>query len=252
MSGHSKWATIKHKKGKADAARGRAFSKLIREITTAARVGGGDPGGNPRLRTAIESARAINMPADNIERAIKKGTGELPGVSYEEVTYEGYGPAGVALLVRALTDNKNRSTAEVRHVFDKYGGSMGAAGCVAWQFKSKAIVLIPKHRADEDTVLSVALEAGADDVQTEGEYFSVVAPPEAFDPVKKGLQAAGIAWEKAELTMLPQTTVPVGEADAAKVLRLVEMLEELEEVQQVYANFDIPDDVLERVSGAGA
>lgn len=251
MSGHSKWATIKHKKSKADAARGRAFSKLIREITTAARIGGGDPDGNPRLRTAIESARAINMPAENIERAIKKGTGELPGVAYEEVMYEGYGPGGVALLVRVLTDNKNRSTAEVRHVFDKYGGSMGAAGCVAWQFKPKGLIVISKEKADEDVVLSVALEAGADDVTTEHNAFVVTVPPESFEAVKKGLKEAGIEWESAELTQIAANTVSVSEADAGRVLKLIEMLEELEEVQQVYANFDIPDDVLERVSGVG-
>jgi YebC/PmpR family DNA-binding regulatory protein len=252
MSGHSKWATIKHKKGKADAARGKAFSKLIREITTAARIGGGDPNGNPRLRTAMDSAKAINMPADNVERAIKKGTGELPGVSYEEVTYEGYGPSGVAVLIRALTDNKNRSTAEVRHVFDKYGGSMGAAGSVAWQFKTKGLIVIGKDKADEDTVLSIALEAGADDVSTEGSAYAVTAPPEAFEAVKKGLKDAKVEWDSAEMTQLAANTVPVGDAEAPKVLRLIEMLEELEEVQQVYANFDIAEDVLERVSSAGA
>jgi YebC/PmpR family DNA-binding regulatory protein len=252
MSGHSKWATIKHKKGKADAARGKAFSKLIREITTAARIGGGDPNGNPRLRTAIESARAINMPTDNVERAVKKGTGELPGVAYEEVTYEGYGPGGVALLVRTLTDNKNRSTAEVRHAFDKYGGSMGAAGCVAWQFKPKGLIVLGKDKADEDTVLTIALEAGADDVGTEGSAYAITAPPEAFEAVKKGLKDAKIEWDSAEMTQLAANTVPLAEAEASKVLKLIEMLEELEEVQQVYANFDIPDEVLERVSGAGA
>jgi len=250
MSGHSKWATIKHKKGKADAARGKAFSKLIREITTAARIGGGDPSGNPRLRTAIESARAINMPAENIDRAIKKGTGELPGVSYEEVIYEGYGPAGVALLVRVLTDNKNRTTAEVRHVFEKYGGSMGAAGCVAWQFKPQGLIVIPKDKADEDTVLALALEAGADDVQTDDSGYSVVTSLPRFEAVKDKLRSAGIEWLSAEATQIASNSVPVGEKDAPKVLKLVEMLEDLEEVQQVYANFDIPDEVLERVSGA--
>lgn len=252
MSGHSKWATIKHKKGKADAARGKAFSKLIREITTAARIGGGDPAGNPRLRTAMDSAKAINMPAENVERAIKKGTGELPGVSYEEVMYEGYGPGGVALLVRALTDNKNRSTAEVRHVFDKYGGSMGAAGSVAWQFKPKGLITIPKANADEDAVLTVALDAGAEDVVSDDSGYTVTTPPETFEAVKKQLEGAGIKYERAEYTQLAANSVALGEADASKVLKLIEMLEELEEVQQVYANFDIPDDVLERVSGAGA
>lgn len=250
MSGHSKWATIKHKKGKADAARGKAFSKLIREITTAARTGGGDPAGNPRLRTAIESARAINMPAENIERAIKKGTGELPGVSYEEVIYEGYGPAGVAMLVRVLTDNKNRTTAEVRHVFEKYGGSMGAAGCVAWQFKPQGLIVVPKEKADEDTVLTLALEAGADDVQTDDSGYSIITSLGTYEAVKNKLKEAGIEWLSAEATQIAANTVPVGEKDAPRVLKLVEMLEDLEEVQQVYANFDIADDVLERVSAS--
>ncbi len=250
MSGHSKWATIKHKKSKADAARGKAFSKLIREITTAARLGGGDPAGNPRLRTAIESARAINMPAENIERAIKKGTGELPGVAYEEVIYEGYGPAGVALMVRVLTDNKNRTTAEVRHVFEKYGGSMGAAGCVAWQFKPQGLIVIPKDKVSEDTLLSVALEAGAEDVQTDESGYSVVTSLSNFEAVKAKLKEAGIEWLSAEATQIASNTVPVSEKDAPRVLKLVEMLEDLEEVQQVYANFDIPDEVLERVSGS--
>jgi YebC/PmpR family DNA-binding regulatory protein len=249
MSGHSKWATIKHKKAKTDAARGKAFSRTIREITTAARVGGGDPDANPRLRTAMESAKSMNMPADNIERAIKKGTGELPGVSYEEVTYEGYGSSGVAVLVQALTDNKNRSTASVRHVFDKYGGSMGAAGCVAWQFKPRGLIVIPRDRADEDTVLAAALEAGADDVQTDETGYSVVTSPASFEAVKRQLREAGVGWLSAELTQIASNTVLLDENGAKKVLRLIEMLEELDEVQNVYANFDIPDEVLEKVSG---
>ncbi len=252
MSGHSKWATIKHKKGKADAARGKAFSKLIREITTAAGIGGGDPDGNPRLRTAIDSARAINMPADNIDRAIKKGTGELPGVKYEETMYEGYAPGGVALMVRVLTDNKNRTTAEIRHVFEKYGGSMGSAGCVAWQFKPRGLIVIDKEKTDEDTVLAAALEAGAEDVQTDSAGFSVTATLESFEEVKRKLKEAGIPWLSAEATQIAANNVAVSEADASKLLRLIEMFEDLDEVQQVYGNFDIPDDVLERVSGAGA
>jgi YebC/PmpR family DNA-binding regulatory protein len=250
MSGHSKWSTIKHKKGKLDAARGKAFSKFIREITTAARIGGGDLESNPRLRSAVESARAINMPADNIDRAIKKGTGELPGVTYEEVMYEGYGPAGVAMMVRALTDNKNRSTSEVRHTFDKHGGSMGAAGCVAWQFKPQGLILVNKDKADEDTVLSAALEAGANDVQTEESAYSILTSIDSLENVKKQLKASGIAWESAELTQIASNNVAIGESDARKVLKLIEMLEDLEEVQQVYANFDIPDDVLERISAS--
>jgi YebC/PmpR family DNA-binding regulatory protein len=248
VSGHSKWATIKHKKAKTDAARGKAFSKLIREITTAARVGGGDLEANPRLRTAVESAKAINMPADNIERAVKKGTGELPGVSYEEVTYEGYAPGGVALLVLALTDNKNRSTAAVRHVFDKYGGSMGAAGCVAWQFKPKGVIVIPKSQADEDTVLTLALDAGAEDVQSDEAGFTVTTTIDGFEAVKAKFKEASVEWLSAAINQVPDNTVPVGEKDAGKVLKLIDQLEELDEVQDVYANFDIPDEVFERVS----
>jgi YebC/PmpR family DNA-binding regulatory protein len=250
MSGHSKWSTIKHKKGKADAARGAAFSKLIREITTAARIGGGDVNANPRLRTAVESAKAINMPADNVDRAIKKGTGELPGVTYEETIYEGYGPGGVALLIRALTDNKNRSTAEIRHVFDKYGGSMGSAGSVAWQFKPQGLIVVSKGKADEDTVLAAALEAGADDVQTEASAYSIVTPVAALEKVKKQLKESNVPFDSAELTMIAANSVQVNEQDAPKVLKLIEMLEELEEVQQVYANFDISDEILEKVAAA--
>jgi YebC/PmpR family DNA-binding regulatory protein len=248
MSGHSKWSTIKHKKGKADQARGAAFSKLIREITTAARIGGGDVNANPRLRTAVESAKAINMPADNVDRAIKKGTGELPGVTYEETIYEGYGPAGVALLIRALTDNKNRSTAEVRHVFDKYGGNMGSAGSVAWQFKPQGLIVVSKDKADEDAVLTAALDAGADDVQTEASTYSILTPIAAFEKVKKQLKDASIPSESAELTMVAANSVKLSEVDAPKVLKLIEMLEELEEVQQVYDNSDIPDEILEKIA----
>jgi YebC/PmpR family DNA-binding regulatory protein len=250
MSGHSKWSTIKHKKGKADQARGAAFSKLIREITTAARIGGGDVNANPRLRTAVDSAKAINMPSDNIDRAIKKGTGELPGVTYEETIYEGYGPGGVALMIRALTDNKNRSTAEIRHVFDKYGGSMGSAGSVAWQFKPQGLIVVSKDKADEDAVLTAALEAGADDVQAEASAFSVITPVAALEKVKKELKDAGIAFDSAELTMIAANTVKPSEQEASKILKLIEMLEELEEVQQVYANFDIPDEILEKIAAA--
>jgi YebC/PmpR family DNA-binding regulatory protein len=248
MSGHSKWSTIKHKKGKADQARGAAFSKLIREITTAARIGGGDVNANPRLRTAVESAKAINMPADNVDRAIKKGTGELPGVTYEETIYEGYGPGGVALLIRALTDNKNRSTAEVRHVFDKYGGSMGAAGSVAWQFKPQGLIVVSKDKASEDAVLTAALEAGADDVKTEASAYSITTPIGALEKVKKQLKDATIPFESAELTMIAANSVKLSEAEAPKVLKLIEMLEELEEVQQVYDNSDIPEEILEKIA----
>ena len=248
MSGHSKWSTIKHKKGKTDAARGAAFSKLIREITTAARIGGGDPDANPRLRSAVDSAKAINMPADNVDRAIKKGTGELPGVTYEETVYEGYGPGGVALLIRALTDNKNRSTSEVRHVLDKYGGNMGSAGSVAWQFKPQGLIVVSKDKAGEDAVLTAALEAGADDVQTEASAYSITTPIGALEKVKKQLKDAGIPFDSAELTMVAANSVKLSGQDAPKVLKLIEMLEELEEVQQVYDNSDIPDEVLEKIA----
>jgi len=248
MSGHSKWAKIKHKKGKTDIAKGKIFSKLIREITTAARIGGGDLSANPRLITVIESARAVNMPADNIERAIKKGTGELPGVAYEEVEYEGYGPAGVAMIVRALTDNKNRTTADVRHAFEKYGGNLGAAGSVAWQFHPKGIISIAKGSVDEDKILAVALESGADDVRNEADSILIITPPESFSSVKDRLKEEKIEWTSAEFTKLPQTTLPLDEKNAAKVLRLYEALEELDEVSQVYANFDIADELMEKLT----
>ncbi|MDH5186292.1 MAG: YebC/PmpR family DNA-binding transcriptional regulator [bacterium] len=248
MSGHSKWSQIKHKKAKADVQKGKIFSKLIREITTAARIGGSDMNANPRLRTAVELARAVNMPMDNIERAIKKGTGELPGVSYEEVEYEGYGPGGVAMIVRALTDNKNRTTSDVRHIFEKYGGNLGTTGCVAWQFQPKGVIAIPRVDADEDKVLAIALEAGADDVKTEADSFQIVTPPENFELVKNRLKEEKIEWSSAELTKLPQTTLPVDEKNAEKVLKLYEALEELDEVSQVFANFDIAEELMEKFS----
>jgi YebC/PmpR family DNA-binding regulatory protein len=244
MSGHSKWATIKHKKGKADIARGKLFSKLIRELTIAARSGGGDPNSNPRLRTIVESAREANMPMDNIDRAIKKGTGELPGTIIEEVTYEGYGPAGVALMIRVLSDNKNRTTAEIRHIFEKYNGSMGTANSVAWQFHPKGVISIAREKADEDTVLTLALEAGADDVLTEAAGYTVLTPPDTLEEVKKVFKEKGIVWESAELSQEPQNTVQLDEKDADKVLRLVEQFEDQEDVQQVFGNYAISDEVM--------
>lgn len=249
MSGHSKWAQIKHKKSKADVARGRLFSKLIREITTAARIGGGDVDANPRLRSAVESARAVNMPQDNIERAIKRGTGELPGVSYEEVEYEGYGPGGVAMIVRALTDNKNRTTADIRHIFSKYGGELGKTGCVAWQFQPKGIITISKEGVEEDKILTIALEAGADDVKTEPDAFQIITSFDNFEKVKNRLKEENIKWTAAELTKLPQTTLPLDEKTAERVLKLFEALEESEEVQQVFANFDIAEEIMEKLAG---
>lgn len=248
MSGHSKWAQIKHKKAKADVQKGKIFSKLIREITTAARLGGGDLNANPRLRTAVESARAVNMPMENIERAIKKGTGELPGVAYEEVEYEGYGPGGVAIIVKALTDNKNRTTADVRHIFEKYGGNLGATGCVAWQFHPKGVITIAKDKVDEDRILALALEAGADDVKVEVDSFQIITAPENYEAVKNRLKEEKIDWTNAEFTRIPQTTLPLDEKTAEKVLKLYEALEELDEVSSVYANFDIADELMEKIS----
>ncbi len=248
MSGHSKWASIKHKKGKADVERGKIFSKFIKEITTAARIGGGDLGANPRLRTAVESAKAVNMPADNIDRAIKKGTGELPGVAYEEIEYEGYGPGGVAVIVKALTDNKNRTTSEMRHIFSKNGGNLGAAGCVAWQFAPKGIIMIPRDGNDEDKIFSVALDGGADDVKTDANSYQVITPQENFDKVKKQFEAAKITMSHSELTMVPQNTVSLDDKTAERVLKMYEIIEEHEDVQKVFANFDISEETMERLS----
>ena len=250
MSGHSKWAQIKHKKAKVDARRGQLFSKLIREITIAARLGGGNPEDNPRLRSAIEAAKAANMPKENIERAIKRGTGELGGgEALEEVYYEGYGPNGVALLVKVVTDNRNRTTAAIRHVFSKYGGNLGSAGCVAWMFQDKGLIYIDKSNAtDEDTLLGLALEAGAEDVRDEGDTFAIVTAPQELHQVKEFLVEHGVEVKSAELTKIPQSTIKLDEATAFKVLRLVEKLEELDDVQQVYANFDIPDEVMHKIA----
>jgi YebC/PmpR family DNA-binding regulatory protein len=246
MAGHSKWAGIKHKKAKNDAARGKVFTKLIREITVAARQGGGDPDGNPRLRLAIQSAKAQNMPNENINRAIKKGTGAADGSSFEEFTYEGYGPGGVALLIDTLTDNKNRTTAEVRHALTKHSGNMGEAGCVAWNFETKGIIRINKDQCDEETLLDAALEAGADDVTEEDDFFEVVTAPSSLAAVGDGLKAGNIPFESAGIEKVPKTLVKVDGDDARKVLRLMEMLEDLDDVQRVSANFDIPDEVFQQ------
>jgi YebC/PmpR family DNA-binding regulatory protein len=248
MSGHSKWATIKHKKAKADVERGKLFSKLIREITTAARLGGGDPEANPRLRTAIEAAKDANMPQENIERAIKKGTGELPGTSYEEVEYEGYGPGGVAIIVKVLTDNKNRTTSEIRHIFSKYGGNLGATGCVSWQFAPKGIIIIPREGTDEDKIFTIALEGGAEDVKTDENSYQVITPVESFYKIKKQLEAEKISISHCELTRIPQSTITLDEKTAERVLKMYEALENHDDVQQVYANFDISDEIMERLS----
>lgn len=246
MSGHSKWSTIKRKKGAQDARRGQIFSKLTKEITVAARLGGGDPSANPRLRAAIEAAKAENMPKDNIERAIKKGTGELVGDQYEEVSYEGYGPAGVALLVESLTDNKNRTVSDLRYLFSKYGGSMGEAGCVAWMFDKKGVIVFDKQAVDEDELLEAALEAGADDLQVGESEYEVLTDPKNFEDVKQALEKKGFSYLLAEIQMHPKSTVHIEDEKAAQqVLKLMESLEDHDDVQHVFANFDIPDRILE-------
>jgi YebC/PmpR family DNA-binding regulatory protein len=250
MSGHSKWATIKRKKGAKDAARGKVFSKLIKEITIAARHGGGDPAGNPRLRTAIEAAKAENMPGTNIDRAVKRGTGELEGVTYEEITYEGYGPGGIAVLVEAATDNRVRTVGEIRHVFAKGGGNMAEAGAVSWMFHSRGLIVVERSAMDEEKLMDLALEAGADDVNSDGsESYEIITSLAGFDKVRKALESAGVATVSAELAKVPQNTVAVSEKDAPAVIRLIDALEEHDDVQKVYANFQIADDVLTRLAG---
>jgi YebC/PmpR family DNA-binding regulatory protein len=250
LSGHSKWSTIKHKKGAADAKRGKLFSKLSRAIMVAAKEGGGDPDTNLALQNAIEKARSYSMPKDNIERAIAKGTGEAgDGSSFETVVYEGYGPEGVAVLVEALTDNRNRTASDVRHLFSKHGGNLGATGAVAWQFERLGVVLVPAAEVDEEELLLAAAEAGADDVEQDGDVYQVSSPPELLATVREALEGAGYTVESAELSMVPKTTVAIAdEAVAKKVVRLVEGLEDSDDVQDVYANFDIPEAVLEAVA----
>ncbi|OIO39331.1 MAG: transcriptional regulator [Candidatus Omnitrophica bacterium CG1_02_49_16] len=247
MSGHSKWATIKHKKGALDAKRGAVFTKVIKEITVAARNGGGNPESNPRLRTALAKAKENNMPADNIDRAIKKGTGELPGISYEEITYEGYGPAGVAILIEGLTDNKNRTASEVRNILEKKGGSMSGTGSVAWQFQNKGLLVVKKAAAEEDKLMGIALDAGASDFTSEKENYEIITEPHDFEKVKKAITDAGIVPESAELTRIPSTTVKVGLAEAKTALALIEALEDNEDVQNVYSNIDVSDEVLQQL-----
>ena len=248
MSGHSKWAGIKHKKAVVDAKRGQAFTRASRELTIAAREGGGNPDGNFRLRLAMQKAREINMPTDKIQNAIKRGTGELAGERLEEIRYEGYGPAGVAVMVDALTDNRNRTSASIRHRLSKLGGNLGESNSVNWMFERKGVITANAGKADPEEVGLAAIEAGADDVQVEGKSVEITAPPNAFEKVKAAVEALGVTVENAEITMQPKQTVPIGQDKAAAVLRLMESLEEDEDVQQVYANFDIPNDVLERVS----
>lgn len=250
MSGHSRWSQIKRKKGKNDQQRGKLFSKIIREVMVAARNGGGDPKGNMRLKAALEEARSVNMPADTLKRAIQKGIGELPGESYEEITYEGYGPGGVAIMVRVLTDNKNRTAPEIRHTFEKHGGNMGAQGCVGWMFGRKGVIQVDADRVSEDDLLSIALEAGAADMRRVEKTFEITTAPDEMEAVRQALEARGVAVARGDVTMIPQSTVRVEGKDAQSMLRLVETLEELDDVQAVYANFDIPDEVLEAISAA--
>jgi YebC/PmpR family DNA-binding regulatory protein len=248
MSGHSKWSSIKHKKGAADAKRGKIFTKLIKEITVAARMGGGDPDGNPRLRAAIAAAKAENMPKENIERGIKKGTGELEGVNYEETNYEGYGPGGVAVLVDCLTDNKNRTVADVKHVFERNGGNLGEPGCVAWIFEKKGLIVIERDKVDEEQLFELAIDSGAEDVNDEEDQFEVIANTSDFEAVKKALEDAGIPYTLAEVTMIPKNTVELEGKKAQQMLNLMEALEDNDDISHVYANFDIADDVLEAMS----
>lgn len=248
MSGHSKWKTNKGKKMAADAKRGAMYTKLIKELTVAAREGGGNPDTNSRLRTAMARAKEANMPSDNIKTAIKRGTGELPGVVYESTMYEAYGPGGVAILVEALTDNKNRTTAELRNIMSKKGGNLAGGGSVSWMFTKKGDIIIEKSQAKEDELMNIVLEAGAEDMKVEGDNYEITTAVQDLEKVKEVLQSKGIKWESAELTMIPSSTVKVTGNDARQVLALIEALEEHDDVQNVYANFDIPDEILEQAA----
>ncbi|NOY78790.1 MAG: YebC/PmpR family DNA-binding transcriptional regulator [Calditrichaeota bacterium] len=246
MSGHNKWSSIKHKKAKVDAQRGRIFTRLIKEITVAARMGGGDEESNPRLRAAVAAAKAANMPSANIERAIKRGTGELPGVTYEEVTYEGYGPGGAALLIETLTDNKNRTVADLRHILAKHNGNLGESGSVAWIFEKKGVITIPAEGLSEDDVMMVVLDAGAEDMKSDGEMFEILTAPEDFEQVKKAVEEAGYPIDSAEVTMYPKSTVKLEGKHAEQMLKLMDALDEHDDVQNVYSNFDIDVQVMEQ------
>ena len=247
MSGHSKWATIKHKKGAADKARGKLFAKLIRQVEVAAREGGGDLDANATLRTMYQKARDASVPLDTIERAIKRGTGDLEGVIYEQVTYEGYAPHGVAVLVEVLTDNRNRTGSDIRSLFSRSGGNLAEPGAVSWQFERKGVVILPDS-VEEDTLMEITLEAGADDLVDEGDSWRVTSGPSELPAVRAALEEAGIAFDSADVTMVPSTTIALDTADAAKaVLRLIDSLDDLDDVQDVYSNFDIPDEVLSTV-----
>lgn len=246
MAGHSKWAQIKHKKAHTDAKRGKIFTKIVKEISVAARLGGGDPEGNPRLRNAIEKAKEVNMPSENIKRAIMKGTGELPGTAYEEITYEGYGPGGVAILIETLTDNKNRTVSEIRHILSKNGGNLGEAGCVAWMFEKKGYILVEKSKVDEDTLMSVVLDAGAEDMKNDPkeDNYEVITSPENLNKVKEAIEKQNIPISLSEITMLPKSYVTIEGSAADQMVRLVDALEDNDDVQNVYANFDIPEEAM--------
>jgi len=244
MSGHSKWSSIKHKKGATDAKRGKIFTKLIKEITVAARMGGGDQDANPRMRTAIAAAKSENMPKDNIERAIKKGTGELEGVNYEESTYEGYGPGGAAVFIESVTDNKNRAVADIRHIFSKNGGNLGENGCVAWMFDKKGYIAIEKKAVDEDSLMETAIEAGAEDVREDNGSFEIITEPDDFESVKTAINKAAILYIDAEITMLPQSTINLEGKQALQMVKLMEALDDCDDVQKVYTNADIPEEIV--------
>jgi YebC/PmpR family DNA-binding regulatory protein len=248
MSGHSKWATIKHKKGALDAKRGKIFTRLIKEITMAAKSGG-DPDKNPRLRGAINAAKAENMPGDNIKKAIQRGTGELPGVSYEEITFEGYGPGGVAVLVEVSTDNRNRTVSEIRHAFGKNGGNMGEAGSVGWMFKKKGDIVIPKAQATEEKLMDLVLESGAEDLKDDGDFWEILCDPSSYESVLEAVKAAGIAPENSEIGMIPDNYIKLTGHQASTMIRLMEALEDQDDVQHVYSNFDIDQKEMEEVAG---
>ncbi|MFN8061973.1 MAG: YebC/PmpR family DNA-binding transcriptional regulator [Vicinamibacterales bacterium] len=245
MSGHSKWHTIKHKKGAADAKRGKIFTRIIKELTIAARNGGGNADSNPRLRTVIAEARSVNMPADNIKRAIRRGTGEEPGVSYEEVTYEGYGPGGAAVIIDALTDNKNRTVGELRHMLSKHGGNLGEANSVAWMFDKKGYIVVAKSKAEEDKLMSAALDAGADDMRDDGDNWEILSPPDAFAAVLDAVKALAIEPDAASVTMLPQNYVKLEGRTADQMIKLMDALDDHDDVKQVYSNFDIEEKEIE-------
>ncbi len=248
MSGHSKWSSIKHKKAATDAKRGKAFTRVIKEITIAARMGGGDPAANPRLRSAIASAKSVNMPQDNVTRAIKKGTGELPGVSYEEYTYEGYGPGGVAVMVEIMTDNKNRTVADIRHVFSKHNGNLGESGCVAWIFDKKGLIVVDSDKAEEDSLMEIVLNSGAEDMQLSDDVFEITTMPEDLETVREAIEKAGVEISMAQVSLIPQSTIKLIGKQAEQMLKLMEKLEDHDDVQDVFANFDIPDDVMEKIN----